>query len=303
MKSETLKIIIGYIVICLVWGSTWMAIRIGLDSVTPIMAAGWRFFIAAILTLFVMRFMDAKIQKDKRSIILYIVLCVFSYILPFSFVYWGEKYVPSGVASILFATFPLFVAFISWILIPKEKITIFTVIGLAFGFIGIIFIFSDDLSLGISINLVAMLVIVISSLLQAATAVIIKRWGKHLDPVSMNFFPILFAGIIMIFVSLIFEDTSQNKYDYKAIFSIGFLAVFGTIVAFTTYYWLLKRMNVVILSLSSFITPIIAVVLGWIFLDEVLDQNTFVGSLLVLIGVLFANFNGVKNYYYSKFGK
>jgi drug/metabolite transporter (DMT)-like permease len=119
----------------------------------------------------------------------------------------------------------------------------------------------------------------------------------------MNFFPILFAGIIMIIIALLFEDTSENKYDFNSIFSVCFLALFGTVVAFTTYYWLLKRMNVVILSLSSFITPIIAVILGWIFLDEVLDQNTFIGSLLVLIGVLFANFNGAKNYYYTKFGK
>jgi len=303
MKSEPLKITIGYIVICLVWGSTWMAIRIGLESITPILGAGLRFLLAALITLGVMRFMGAKVQKDKQSIILYSMLCIFSYVLPFSFVYWGEKYVPSGVASILFASFPLFIAMISWILIPKEKITLFTVIGIIFGFIGIIFIFSDDLNLDFSNNLTAMLVIVLSSLLQAFTAVIIKRWGKHLNPVSMNFFPIFFAGIIMIIVALIFEDTSQNKFDFNTVFSISYLAIFGTVVAFTTYYWLLKRMNVVILSLSSFITPIIAVILGWIFLDEVLDQNTLVGSLLVLIGVLFANFNGVKNYYYSKLGK
>ncbi len=303
MKSESFKITIGYIVICLIWGSTWLVIRMGLDSITPILGAGLRFLLAAILTLGVMRIMGARLQKDRQSIILYCILCVFSYVLPFSFVYWGEKYVPSGLASILFATFPLFIALISWFLIPNDKISLSTVIGIIFGFIGIIFIFSDDLNLNFSINFTAMLVIVISSLLQAFTAVIIKRWGKHLNPVSMNFIPIMFAGIIMIIIALLFEDTSKNKYDFNSIFSVCFLALFGTVIAFTTYYWLLKRMSVVILSLSSFITPIIAVILGWIFLDEVLDQNTLIGSLLVLIGVLFANFNGAKNYYYSKIGK
>ncbi len=303
MKSEALKITIGYIVICLIWGSTWLAIRIGLDSVTPIMGAGLRFFLAAIVTLGFIRFTDVKIQKDKKSILLFCMMCIFSYVIPFAFVYWGEKYVSSGLTSILFATFPLFIAVISWFLIPNEKVTLSTVTGIILGFVGIVFIFSNDLNLDFSINFTAMLVIVLSSLIQAFTAVILKKWGGHLDPISMNFFPILFAGIIMILIAFIFEDTSMNKLDFNSIFSVSYLAIFGTVIAFTTYYWLLKRMNVIILSLSSFITPIIAVVLGWIFLDEVLDQDTFVGSLLVLIGVLFANFNGAKKYYYSKFGK
>jgi putative membrane protein PagO len=300
MNSETFKVTIGYIVICLIWGSTWMAIRIGLDSMPPILAAGLRFLLASVFVITIMRFMDIRIQTDKDSLKIYFLMCIFSYVLPFAFVYWGEKYVNSGLASILFASFPLFVAVFSSLAMPSAKIDQYSLAGIILGFIGIIIIFSNDLFAGMNLNLYGMIAIVSSSLMQSGIAVLIKKHGKHLNPLAMNFLPILFAGIILTIYGWSFEDTRLARFDSKAIFSIAFLAMFGTVIAFTTYYWLLKRMSVVILSLSSFITPIIAVFLGWIFLSEKLNDRTFTGSLLVLIGILFANFNGLKNYFVSK---
>ena len=128
----------------------------------------------------------------------------------------------------------------------------------------------------------------------------IKKYGQHLNPLSMNFLPLFFAGIILIIVSILFENSSGWIFDFNAFASIIFLAFFGTLVTFTTYYWLLKRMNVVLLSISSFITPIIAVILGWLIMNENFSFRTLVGSSLVLIGILFANFRGLMNYYLIK---
>ena len=80
------------------------------------------------------------------------------------------------------------------------------------------------------------------------------------------------------------------------------MAIFGTIFAFSVYYWLLKRINAVILSLSSFVTPIIAVILGWIILDEKLSEKVLIGTLFVLIGILFGNLKGFKKYYLARKG-
>jgi drug/metabolite transporter (DMT)-like permease len=280
-----------------------MAIRIGLDSMPPVLSAGLRFILASIIIVLLMRFMDVRIQLDTESIRLYLIMCFFSYVLPFSFVYWAENYVSSGLASILFSSFPFFVAVFSRISMPSEKINHYSLVGIILGFIGIMVIFSNDLSFSMNMNLYGMIAIVLSSMMQAWIVVLIKKRGKHLNPLSMNFIPIAMAGIILTCFGFLFEKTNSIKFDSKAIISIAFLAIFGTVIAFTTYYWLLKRMDVVILSLSSFITPIIAVVLGWIILNEILNERTIAGSLLVLIGILFANFNGLKNYYYSKIGK
>jgi drug/metabolite transporter (DMT)-like permease len=138
--------------------------------------------------------------------------------------------------------------------------------------------------------------------MQGLAAVIVKKWGGHLNPFSMNAPPLFIAGVSMIILSLLFEDSSSWDFNFSAILSISYLSIIGTILAFTIYYWLLQRINAVILSLSSFITPIIAVLLGWIFLDEILSQQVLVGTLFVLIGILFGNIKGLKKIYRSKKG-
>jgi putative membrane protein PagO len=303
MNSDSFKITIGYIIICLIWGSTWMAIRIGLDSVPPVTGAGIRFLLASIIVIVLLRSMDIKVQLDLDSIRLYLLMAVFAYIFPFSFVYWGEKYVSSGLASIIFASFPFFVALFSRISSLSEKINAYSLVGIILGFIGILVIFSNDVSLNLDMNILGMAAILASAVMQAWVAVIIKKHGNHLNPLAMNFIPIILAGIILTIFGITFEKISDSILNLKAVLSVTYLAIFGTVIAFTTYYWLLKRMNIVILSLSSFITPVIAVSLGWIFLEEQLNERTFLGSLFVLIGILFANFNGIKNYYLTRYRK
>ncbi|MGE5399873.1 MAG: DMT family transporter [Ignavibacteriales bacterium] len=297
MDTEKIKIALGYAAICLIWGSTWMVIRIGLDSLTPILSAGLRFFLASIILYGFMKYKNVKMQTDRTSIILYIILGIFSFVFPFGLVYWGENYIPSWLASILFAVMPFFVVIISRIAIPSEKIYGDRIAGLMLGFLGIIIIFSKNMSWDLNFSFWGMFAVVLSALLQGCIAVIVKKYGSHLHPLSMNFVPVLMAGIVLTGIGLISEDHTTLKFDAKAVISIIYLAVFGTIITFTTYYWLLKRINIILLSLSSFVTPIVAVILGWLFMGEVLSGRDLFGSSLVLIGILFANFNGLKSYY------
>jgi drug/metabolite transporter (DMT)-like permease len=187
--------------------------------------------------------------------------------------------------------------------IPNESIGIYKIIGTVVGFIGIYFIFSDDLSFDVSNDLWGMIAIVVSATMQAAIAVVMKKHGKTLNPLSMNFIPVLLAGLIMVPYSLIFEDLTAMHFTGSAIASVVYLAFFGTVLTFTTYYWLMKRINVVILSLSSFITPIIAVLLGWYFLDESFSINDLTGTVLVLIGIIAANTRGLLSYFKIKEAK
>ena len=300
MKTEGLKIGSGYALICLLWGSTWLAIRVGLDSLTPFFAAGVRFLLASLLIYSIMKIRGITLQTDSLSMKLYFIMGFFSFVIPFGLVYWAEQFIASGLTSVLFAIFPFFVILFSRIAIPTDKFDITKLFGVVLGFSGIYIIFSTEISVDISNDFWGMVAVFVSAVMQAAIAVILKKYGKHLNPLSMNFLPLLIAGIVLVIVGTSIEDSSYWKFDEKAVFSILYLALFGTIATFTTYYWLLKRLNVVILSLSAFITPIIAVILGWFLLDERLSLRVLMGSSLVLIGILFANFVGLKNYIKSK---
>jgi drug/metabolite transporter (DMT)-like permease len=289
MKTATSKIIFIYLLICLIWGSTWLGIRIGLESLPPLISSGFRFLIAAIGIWIFMKVRRIELQKDKLAIKLYLLMGVFSFIISYGLVYWAEQYVPSGLASVLFGIYPFFVALFSFFFLPDEKIGSYKIIGMVLGFIGIVVIFSESFGSELSFNVIGMIAVLLSGIIQAAIAVIIKKEGKPLNPLSMNFIPMLIAGIGLTILGFLFEDSTKINLDAKAIISVLYLAIFGSIVTFTGFYWLMKKVNVIILSLIAFITPIVALFLGWLVYNETLTQENIIGSVLVLIGLLVAN--------------
>ena len=300
MNKESLKIILGYALISILWGTTWYAIRIGLNSLTPIFAAGLRFSTASIFIFAIIKYTGARLQTDKLSLILYVSMGFFSFVFPFGLVYWGEQYVSSGLTSVLFGVFPLFVVLFSRFAFPDEKIGMYKLLGVLLAFAGIIVIFAHSLLFSKNDLIFGMIAIVGSAAMQGAIAVVIKKWGNHLHSLSMNFIPLLIAGITMVIFGFFFEDKSKWNFNSSAIISVLYLALFGTVATFTTYYWLMKKIDVVILSLSSFITPIIALIVGGLLLSEHLSFLNFIGSCLVLVGILFANLRGIMKYYYRK---
>lgn len=296
MDNGNTKVVSIYILICLIWGTTWVGIRASLESLTPFMSAGTRFFLASSVIFIIMKFNGITLQTDKLSIKLYLLMGFFSFIIPFGLVYWAQQFVPSGLAAVLFAVYPFFVALFSFIRIPEEKIGLLKIAGIILGFTGIIVIFSDSFGQDLSDYIIGMMAIVLSGIMQANIAVTLKKSGGHLHSLSMNLIPMLLAGFFMTLISLTIEDFSINTFDLNAVVSVSYLAVFGSVVTFTSFYWLLKRVNVVILSLIAFITPIVALFAGWVFYNEQLTTRHFIGSALVLVGLLWANMEAYIRY-------
>lgn len=300
MNSDNLKIGGGYILISLLWGSTWLAIRIGLDSITPFAAAGIRFTLASLFVYGVMKLNGVKLQTEKEFVKIYLFLGFFSFVIPFGLVYWAEQFIPSGLASVLFGAFPFFVIIFSRIFIPNDRVGIYKFLGVVFGFIGIYIIFAENLEIQFGNYIWGMFAVLGSAAMQGGIAVFIKLKGKNLNPLSMNLVPLFVAGISLLIISYFIENVSQITLEWKGVLSVIYLAFFGTVITFTVYYWLMKKINVVILSLTSFITPIIALLLGWLILDEKLTTNVVWGSGMVLLGILIANFRGLIKYFYQK---
>ncbi len=293
MKSTTIKIFFAYILLCLLWGSTWMVIRASLESLTPYISIGARFIMASFFILIFMKLRGVSLQRDKESIRLYVLMGFLSFVIPFGLVYWAEQFVPSGLASVLFGVYPFFVALFSFFRIPDESIGIIKIIGMSLGFIGITVIFSDSFTTDLSNLFIGMVAVALSGVIQAWMAVTIKKSGRHLNPLSMNLIPMFIAGISGILIGLMLEDLSKIKIDNTAILSVLYLAFFGSVVTFTSFYWLMKKINVVLLSLIAFITPIVALILGWIFYNETLTTQHIIGSIMVLIGLLSANLESI----------
>lgn len=295
MRSTAFKIFFAYILLCLLWGSTWMVIRASLESLTPFVSIGSRFITASFFILILMKLRGVSLQRDKESIRIYVLMGLLSFVIPFGLVYWAEQFVPSGLASVLFGVYPFFVALFSFFRIPTESIGKIKILGMSLGFIGIVVIFSDSFTTDLSNLFIGMIAVALSGVIQAWMAVTIKKSGRHLNPLSMNLIPMFIAGVSGLIIGLMLEDLSKIKIDNTAILSVIYLAFFGSVVTFTSFYWLMKKINVVLLSLIAFITPIVALFLGWIFYKETLTTQHLIGSSLVLVGLLFANLESVIN--------
>lgn len=289
MNSEQAKISAAFATACLVWGSTWLAIKIGLTGVPPLLGAGLRFFLASFILYCIVKLRRVEIPMTPEAKKLYFILIVFSYTLPFAFVYWAEQYIASGLASIIFAAFPFCVAIFSQFMLKDEKLNAFKIAGILLGFAGLLVIFSGDIRITDDRAFIAMLMILANTVMQAYCLVLVKKIGQPISPFAFNMVGMFWSGLALILLSFALESHARIVWNTASVGSILYLSTVGSVVVFVTYYWLLKRMEAVYLSLVSFITPIVAVLLGTIVLDERLDPNVFTGASFVLVGVLVAN--------------
>jgi drug/metabolite transporter (DMT)-like permease len=288
MKSERVLIVAGFVLISLIWGSTWLAIKIGLDSVPPLFAVAMRFALAMLILFVIIRVRGEQIPHDRTAIGSYLTLAILSFSFPFALVYWGEQYISSGLASILFAMYPLVVAIKSHFFLPAEKLNIYKVLGILLGFTGVVIIFWSDIRLG-EMSMEGMIAVLASSLLQGTALVIIKRRSTHISPTALSFGGMIGAVIILFVLAFLFENISDVHLDGKGVGSILYLGTLGTVVTFLTYYWLLKRIEAVYLSLVALVTPVLAVILGALLLDEQLTSRVYGGAMLILAGILVTN--------------
>jgi drug/metabolite transporter (DMT)-like permease len=276
----------AFVLLTLVWGTTWAAIRIGLAGIAPFTGVALRFAIAGTLLLALVPRFGIRLGRSRREWGLWILNGLLSFCASYSIVYWSEQYIPSGLAAVLFATNPLFVAVLAHVWLPGERLSPGAVTGLLLGFLGVAVIFSDDLRLlGSERVRAAATVMLASPLASALASVAVKRWGAGVHPVSLAAVPMLICAAVVGPVALVVERDRPLVLDARSVAALLYLAVFGSALTFTVYYWLLARVSASRASLISYTIPIVAVAVGALALDEPIRPRMITGSALVLAGV------------------
>jgi drug/metabolite transporter (DMT)-like permease len=277
----------GFALLILIWGTTWAAIRIGLQGVPPFTGVAIRFTIAGALLLALALAAGVRLGRAPHEKWLWMANGALSFCLSYSIVYWSEQYIPSGLAAVLFATYPLFVALAAHLVLARERLGARAGAGLVLGFVGVAVIFSDDLALlgGGQVRHAA-LVMLVSPLVSALATVAVKRWGTGVHPLSMSAVPMLSAGVVMGALASIFERGRPVVFDGRSVGAILYLAVLGSAVTFTVFYWLLARVTATQLALISYLIPIVALAVGAVLFAEPLRLRILAGSALILAGVV-----------------
>jgi drug/metabolite transporter (DMT)-like permease len=279
--------IVAFVFLCLIWSSTWMAIKLGLWSLPPFLSAGIRFFLA-----FIFLFLFAIVQKIKfpqglKSHLFLIGFGLVNYTGNYIFVYWGQQYIDTGLASVLFSVMPFFVLFLSIWFLPEDKITLNKIVGVIFGFWGVLTIFGEQLSFAQQnpLAIFGMVALIIGPFFASVGTVTAKRVGKKMHPTVLVTLPMLYTSLSFFILYLIFERDSNPIFDFNAIFSLLYLSLVGTATAFVIYFWILKRASAVMMSMITFITPPMALFWGWLLMGEHISIFLIVGMILILIGI------------------
>lgn len=285
MKFATLAFLVA------VWGTTWAAVRISLRGFPPLTGVALRFAVAAVLLVMIARLtgtpLGAVNANDRR---LRWVHALLTFCISYGIVFWAQQYIPSGLTSVLFATFPLIVAVMAHFALPRERMTVPIFAGTVLGFSGIAAIFSEDLHrVGGNSIVFASLIMLVSPFVAAISTVAFKKWGEGIRPVSFNAVAIMYATIIMGGLAVVAERHQVIVPERWPVMAILYMAVFGTAITFPLYFWLLEHMQARQLALIGYGTPVVALFLGVAFLDETLTTRTLVGSAMVVLGVAMAS--------------
>ena len=273
-----------YALICLIWGSTWLFIKVGLVGVPPFLGAGLRFLLSAALVgaILLIRRTPIRLTRDDKISILSLGVLVFW--LDYAAVYWAELYISSGLTAVLFSTMPLMTAFLSAFWMRSETLTSRKIAGILIGVAGTGLLFWPEERLGL-MQALGMLSTLAGSLMAAINLVMLKRYATHSDPVVLNFFGMAIGAVALLAMSAALERHASVTWTTANVIALLYLAVFGSVIAFSVYYYLIKHLDATIVSLTTLIIPIVALVLGRVFLDETVTPMAVGGIVTILAGV------------------
>ena len=273
----------------LIWSTTWAVIRIGLRGVPPITGVALRFAIAGAVLLALAPVFGVKLGRTPVERRLWIANTLLTFAVPYGILYWAEQWVPSGLASVLFATFPLLVVLLAHLFLVDERLTLLGSGGVLLGFLGVAVIFSEDFrALGGTQVARAAAVLLIAPVCAALGSVAVKRWGQGVHPLSISAVPMAITALLMGALALLVEADRPITLDTPSVLSLLYLAIVGSALPFTLYFWLLKHQTATAMSLINYVTPVIAVAIGSLFLDEPFTLRILLGSALVVGGVAVA---------------
>jgi len=284
------KTFLPFVALCLIWGSTWYFIKITLNAgMPPMYGVGIRFFFSGLLFFLILLLRKESIPINKQSIKLYLSFALLNFSLSYGITYWATQYVYSSISAIIWGLFPAVTSLIAHFMIPNdpnERLTQNKLLALGIGFIGLAIISSNqtiDFSSNSSIGILLLICAVVAA---AYPSVLYKKHSKEVNHYQMNAVCQLITGVVMLSLSYFIEteDTMQLVWTNELILSTIYLIVLGGVVSWGIYFWLYQHLTVTQVTYVAIFPPIIAIIMGWIFLNEVLTIKEIIGTIFILSG-------------------
>lgn len=284
-QEDKKKAYLAYASVCFFWGTTYLAIRIGVEHLPPALFAGVRFFIAGILFIIFLKWRGYALPAKAELIPLAIIGISLLSIANGSVV-WAEQYVTSSVAALIVTTLPFFVVGFEMVQSNSEKITFKKIVGILIGFAGVIVLLLPNLRNGLDASYMkGVLAVLVAPISWAAGSVYSKKVKLKTKPLMAAAVQMIIAGFILMVVGAIFGEISQVHFNTEGVAALVYLVFFGSIVGYGSFIYALDKLPTALVSTYAYINPIVAVFLGWLILNERLDAWTILATVIILSGV------------------
>jgi drug/metabolite transporter (DMT)-like permease len=278
-----------YALLVVIWSSTWVGIKIGLEDCPPLLGAGVRFSLAGLLLLALAAVQRRPLRTDW---LLAAVLALAPFAFAYGLVYWGEQYVPSGLAAVLFGILPLYTAVLGSVLLHDEPLRAPLLLGVLIGIGGLSLAFLESVELG-SADKAALgaTALALAPLGAALGSIAQKRRAAELDAVVLNGWAMLVGGLLLLAVSALSENWGEFVWSAESLGSIAYLAIFGSAIAFVTLTVLLRHISAMAVAFLAMLLPFGALVFGALLYDESITPRALGGAALVATGLLIAQWS------------
>jgi drug/metabolite transporter (DMT)-like permease len=283
------KTLLAFAIIYFVWGSTFLAIRIGVHEVPPLLFAAMRFLIAG-LVLFGWMIARGEPSPTRRQWMSVLLLAFLIFLIDYGLLFWAEQRVPSGVAAVMMATIPVFIALSEILFLRTQRLTVRLALALLIGIGGVVVLMSHSLNLGgAPVDRPGAVALIIGSISWSIATVLSRKLPLPPSKV-MSSGTQMFAGGIMLAVTAAalgeFRDFHPSTVSSAAWFSLIYLIIAGSIVGFTAYVWLIHHESPTKVGTYAYVNPVVAVLLGYFLGGETLGLRTVLGTMFVLISVV-----------------
>ncbi len=275
---------------CLIFSTTWLGIRISLDELPPLGSAGVRYLIAAPILFALARVRRLPWPASAREWRLPLLLGLTMFAIPFALIYTAERTVPSGLTAVLFAPHAIFVAILAHIWLPDERLTPVRVLGVLGGFAGVLILFADRLSAHAS--WLGETAVLLTGLIQATSSILVRRFLRATPAIVLSCIGTSVGAVVLLLASLLFERGSWHPASAGAWLAVLYLAVFGSVIAFTVTIRLLHDLGANRVAMSVYVTPALALIWGALFRGEAIGPWLLAGTALIVFGVALTSLSG-----------
>jgi len=295
-RQHRFRVFFAFCLVYFFWGSTYIGIRIAVEHIPPALLSGTRFVAAGIIMLVYCAFSGRRIRLTMKDALLLLVMGMLLLTGGNMLLAYSEQYLPSGLAALIVAVVPLWVALIEGFILRGDRLKGWGWMGLVLGFVGLIVLLWPQLAPVIrqglpqnSLNKMFLFssgALMFGSLCWSVGSIISRRTQLAVDPFAATAWEMTLGGVVNMIIAFALNDQHKVVWTARGVGATVYLTIFGSLVGFTAYIWLLEHVPTAKVATYAYVNPVVAVLLGWLILHEEVNRYILLGAVIIVSAVV-----------------